>query len=123
MKLLWFAAAATTLIWSNAALANTRICVSIQQKSWYKPGAWAGPPPPNAPAPPPNAPASPPNAPAPPPNAAPQPRRAPPPPQPGFEGVQQNEEMLPYGGPMGMKDPAPKDGTAPRPPASLPASM
>ena len=38
MKLLWFAAA-TTLFISNVALANTRICVSVQQKSWYKPVA------------------------------------------------------------------------------------
>jgi len=42
MRLFWFAAAATTLIWSNVALANTRICVSVQQKSWYKPGSFAG---------------------------------------------------------------------------------
>jgi len=41
MRLFWFAAA-TTLIWSNVALANTRICVSVQQKSWYKPGSSAG---------------------------------------------------------------------------------
>jgi hypothetical protein len=41
MRLFWFAAA-TTLIWSNVALANTRICVSVQQKSWYKPGSFAG---------------------------------------------------------------------------------
>jgi hypothetical protein len=41
MRLFWFAAA-TTLIWSNVALANTRICVSVQQKSWYKPGSYAG---------------------------------------------------------------------------------
>jgi hypothetical protein len=39
------------LIWSNVAAANTRICVSVQQKSWYKPGAWAAPPAPPAPAP------------------------------------------------------------------------
>ena len=38
MKLLWFAAA-TTLFVSNVAFANTRICVSVQQKSWYKPVA------------------------------------------------------------------------------------
>ena len=43
MKLLWFAAAATTLIWSNVASANTRICVSVQQKSWYKFGPSAMP--------------------------------------------------------------------------------
>ena len=41
MRVFWFAAA-TTLIWSNVALANTRICVSVQQKSWYKPGSYAG---------------------------------------------------------------------------------
>jgi hypothetical protein len=56
MKLLWFAAVATTLIWSNVAAANTRICVSVQQKSWYKPGAWAGPQP--APPPPASGPAA-----------------------------------------------------------------
>ena len=39
MKLLWFAVAATTLFISNVAFANTRICVSVQQKSWYKPVA------------------------------------------------------------------------------------
>ena len=37
MKPLAFAVVATTLFLSNAALANTRICVSVQQKSWYKP--------------------------------------------------------------------------------------
>ena len=37
MKLLWFATAATLFV-SNVALANTRICVTVQQKSWYKPG-------------------------------------------------------------------------------------
>jgi hypothetical protein len=52
MKLLWFAAAATTLFVSNVAHANTRICVSVQQKSWYKPGAWAGAPAAPAAAPP-----------------------------------------------------------------------
>jgi hypothetical protein len=53
MKLLWFAAA-TTLFISNVAFANTRICVSVQQKSWYKPVAPVAPPPPAAtpPAPP-----------------------------------------------------------------------
>jgi hypothetical protein len=44
MKPLWFAAAATTLFLSNVALANTRICVSVQQKSWYKPVAPVAPP-------------------------------------------------------------------------------
>ena len=38
-RLLWFAAAATTLFVSNVAFANTRICVTVQQKSWYKPGS------------------------------------------------------------------------------------
>ena len=47
MKPLAFAFVATTLFLSNAALANTRICVSVQQKSWYK----AAPPPAPAPAP------------------------------------------------------------------------
>jgi hypothetical protein len=39
MKPLWFAAAVTaaTLFVSNAAFANTRTCVTVQQKSWYKP--------------------------------------------------------------------------------------
>ena len=36
MKLLWFVAT-TTLFISNVAFANTRICVTVQQKSWYKP--------------------------------------------------------------------------------------
>ena len=54
MKLLWFAAAATTLFLSNVAHANTRICVSVQQKSWYKPvAAPAAAPAPAASAPPP----------------------------------------------------------------------
>ena len=39
MKLPRFAAAATTLFVSNVAFANTRICVTVQQKSWYKPVA------------------------------------------------------------------------------------
>ena len=51
MKLLWFAAA-TTLFVSNVALANTRICVSVQQKSWYKPVAPPQPPAATPPAPP-----------------------------------------------------------------------
>ena len=63
MKLLWFAAATTVLI-SNVALANTRICVSVQQKSWYKPVPQPAAPP--APAPTANAP-QPAPAPAPPP--------------------------------------------------------
>jgi len=50
MKPLWFAAAAATLFVSNAAFANTRICVSVQQKSWYKQGAWAAPMPVPSPA-------------------------------------------------------------------------
>ena len=37
MKPVWFAATAITLFVSNVARANTRICVSVQQKSWYKP--------------------------------------------------------------------------------------
>src|SRR5678816_3717455 len=53
MKTLWFAAAVATLFVSNAAFANTRICVTVQQKSWYKAVAprAAPPPPPPAPAP------------------------------------------------------------------------
>ena len=50
-RLLWFAAAATTLFVSNVAFANTRICVSVQQKSWYKPGSSPGAAPAAAPAP------------------------------------------------------------------------
>ena len=46
MKPVWFAATAITLFVSNVARANTRICVSVQQKSWYKPGSIAAPPPP-----------------------------------------------------------------------------
>ena len=45
MKPLAFAFVATTLFLSNAALANTRICVSVQQKSWYKPAAPPAPAP------------------------------------------------------------------------------
>ena len=68
MKTLWFAAAAATLFVSNAAFANTRICVSVQQKSWYKPA----PPPPAQPPPPP--------APVAMPGFEPEPAPAPPPP-------------------------------------------
>ena len=50
-RLLWFAAAATTLFVSNVAFANTRICVTVQQKSWYKPGSSPGAAPAAAPAP------------------------------------------------------------------------
>jgi hypothetical protein len=50
-RLLWFAAAATTLLVSNVAFANTRICVTVQQKSWYKPGSSPGAAPVAAPAP------------------------------------------------------------------------
>jgi hypothetical protein len=53
MKPLWFAVAATTLFVSNVAFANTRICVSVQQKSWYRPVAPAAQQPPPAPPPPP----------------------------------------------------------------------
>ena len=54
MKPLAFAVAATTLFLSNAAFANTRICVSVQQKSWYKPvAAPAAAPAPASDAPPP----------------------------------------------------------------------
>jgi hypothetical protein len=52
MKLFWFAAA-VTLFWSNAAFANTRICVSVQQKSWYKPVPTGAKAPAPAPEPPP----------------------------------------------------------------------
>jgi len=55
-KLLWFAASATTLFVSNVAFANTRICVSVQQKSWYKPVAAPAPAPAPAPGAPPPAP-------------------------------------------------------------------
>jgi len=74
MKILWFAAVAATLFVSNAAFANTRICVSVQQKSWYKPA-----PAPSAAAPPPPA-AMPGFEPEPAPGQAPP---APPPPPPG----------------------------------------
>ena len=50
-RLLWFAAAATTLFVSNVVFANTRICVTVQQKSWYKPGSSPGAAPAAAPAP------------------------------------------------------------------------
>jgi len=77
MKTLWFAAAAATLFVSNAAFANTRICVSVQQKSWYKPV----PPSPAQPPPPP--------APVAMPGFEPEPAPAPPPPPParGKEGA------------------------------------
>jgi len=74
MKTLWFAAAAATLFVSNAAFANTRICVSVQQKSWYKPA----PPPPAQPPPPP--------APVAMPGFEPEPAPAPPPPPPPARG-------------------------------------
>ena len=77
MKTLWCAAAAATLFVSNAAFANTRICVSVQQKSWYKPV----PPSPAQPPPPP--------APVAMPGFEPEPAPAPPPPPParGKEGA------------------------------------
>jgi hypothetical protein len=34
------------LLWSGVASANTRICVSVQQKSWYRAAPHAPPPPP-----------------------------------------------------------------------------
>ena len=74
MKTLWFAAAAATLFVSNAAFANTRICVSVQQKSWYKPA----PPPPAQPPPPP--------APVAMPGFEPEPAPTPPPPPPPARG-------------------------------------
>ena len=74
MKTLWFAAAVATLFVSNAAFANTRICVSVQQKSWYKPA----PPPPAQPPPPP--------APVAMPGFEPEPAPAPPPPPPPARG-------------------------------------
>ncbi len=88
MRLLWFAAAATTLFISNVASANTRICVSVQQKSWYKPGSSASP----APAPAAQALPAPKPAPAPAPiepDSQPMlgPAPAPPPKSPGFEDV------------------------------------
>ena len=90
MKLLWFAAAATTLIWSNVAAANTRICVSVQQKSWYKPGASVDP----LPAPPP---------------AASGPAAAAPVPEAPTVAVGPTQES-PYGGPpqQGANEPAPQ---------------
>ncbi len=75
MKTLWFAAAVATLFVSNAAFANTRICVSVQQKSWYKPA----PPPPAQPPPPP--------APVAMPGFEPEPAPAPPPPARGKDGA------------------------------------
>jgi hypothetical protein len=80
MKLLWFAVAATTLSVSNVALANTRICVTVQQKSWYKPVAKSAPQPPPAAAAVPEGP-----------TVTIEPAPAPPPPK-------QNEN--PYGGPQ-----------------------
>jgi hypothetical protein len=105
MKLLWFAAAATTLIWSNVAAANTRICVSVQQKSWYKPGASAAPPPAK-----PSASAAPTLGPAPAPNAGLRP-------QPGFEGI--SEEAAYGGSPQARAAPPDAAANAPRPPANL----
>ncbi|HEY7371583.1 MAG TPA: hypothetical protein VIF57_05340 [Polyangia bacterium] len=109
MKLLWFAAAAATLIWSNVAAANTRICVSVQQKSWYKPGSWAAPP--AAPAP---APSAPPAA------VGPQQQRSAKPPQPGFEDIEPPQEA-PFGGGSARSDarhaaPPPGAGDGVRPP-------
>src|SRR5512132_807229 len=48
MKALWLTAA--IVLTSNVAFANTRICVTVQQRSWYKtpPAAPAAPPPPVA---------------------------------------------------------------------------
>jgi hypothetical protein len=40
------------LLWSGAASATTRICVSVQQKSWYKPAPAPAAPRPPAPKPP-----------------------------------------------------------------------
>lgn len=83
MKPLAFAFAATTLFLSNAALANTRICVSVQQKSWYKPV------PPPAPAA-----AAPASAPPPAPMVGPAPA---PPPEPQVRMIE--PESPPFGGP------------------------
>jgi hypothetical protein len=92
MKVLWFAVA-TTLFVSNVAFANTRICVSVQQKSWYKPSAPATPPPAAAAAPAPAPEIGP--APAPPPPAVRQKEGGPPLP---FT-VRPHEGDMPYGGP------------------------
>ena len=94
MKLLWFAAAATTLFVSNVASANTRICVSVQQKSWYKPGsaAGSGPAPASVPTPP-QKPAAPPIEPDSQPMLGPAP--APPPKSPGFEDVPEGPAPTP----------------------------
>lgn len=110
MKLLWFAAAATTLIWSNVASANTRICVSIQQKSWYKPAA---PPPASAPATPP-APVKPTVGPV---QQPPGPAR---PGQPGFEDVDAVQDQPFGGGGSAIKPASPSPvQQPPRPPANV----
>ena len=84
MKPLAFAVVATTLLLSNAAFANTRICVSVQQKSWYKPVAAPTPAPAPAPAP---------SAPPPAPMIGPSPEPAP-------EVRMIAPEAPPYGGPV-----------------------
>jgi hypothetical protein len=88
MKLLWFATAATLLV-SNVALANTRICVSVQQKSWYKPGSWAAPAP----------------------TATAAPRPAPPPPPPGPQvTIIEPEQSMPFLGPASPSFPTATNG-------------
>jgi hypothetical protein len=97
MKPLWFAAAAATLFVSNTAFANTRICVSVQQKSWYKPAAPPAPPPARA------------NAPA---GAAPAPMLGPAPapgPEPSVRVIE--PEQPPYGGPAPAAPPGMVPGT------------
>lgn len=100
MKPLAFAVVATTLFLSNAAFANTRICVGVQQKSWYKPVA-ASPAAPPAPA-----------------------SSAPPPapmigPAPAPEVRMIEPEATPYGGP-GPQAMTPGGWGAPPPPAAPP---
>ena len=103
MKPLAFAVVATTLFLSNAAFANTRICVSVQQKSWYKPV------PPSAPAP-----AAPSDAPPPAPVVGPAP--APPP-----EVRVIEPQAPPYGGPTPQaQGQAPGTWGGPPPPPAPP---
>jgi hypothetical protein len=102
MKPLAFAVVATTLFLSNAAFANTRICVSVQQKSWYKPS----PPPAPSPAPPSD---------APPPAPMVGPAPAPPP-----EVRVIEPQAPPYGGPT-PQAPGTWGAPPPPPPASPPA--
>jgi len=101
MKPLAFAVVATTLFLSSAAFANTRICVSVQQKSWYKPVAATAPAP---------APAA--SAPPPAPMIGPSPAPAP-------EVRMIEPEAPPYGGPA-PQTPALGGWGAPPPPQAAP---